>query len=66
MMAIALLSLTAKAGAQIGPLRDASGNPGGMAAENSPVDTPVGIAAQATTATDYTLIDSAGGLFKIN
>ena len=35
-------------------------------AENSPIGAAVGITAQAAGSTNYTLIDSAGGLFAIN
>ena len=66
MAAITLLSLTGKASAQtVGSLSDADGEAGGMVAENSPISTEVGIVAQADNATNYTLIDSAGGLFAI-
>ena len=66
MMAIALLSLTAKAGAQtVGALRDVDGA-GDEVAENSTVGATVGIAARAANATTYTLIDGAGGLFAID
>ena len=61
MIAIALLSLTAKASAQtVGAVSDADGVAGGMVAENSSTGTEVGITAQAANAVSYTLIDSAG------
>ena len=67
MLAIVPLALTAKAGAQtLGALSDADGNAGGMVAENSSTGTEVGIAARADNAANYTLIDSAGGLFAID
>ena len=51
---------------EIAGMRDADGEAGGLAAENSPVGLPVGITAQARNATNYTLIEDAGGLFAID
>ena len=47
-------------------LRDADGEAGGMAAENSPEGAAVGITARADNATAYTLSDDADGRFTID